>query len=219
MDDRVTYLCVGRDPRDAAISMFHHVANVDFEVGGGLIREVVVADGLEMPTLPADPPPATAEAYFWHWIDDPTPATQNHASLVSTLHHYELALSAASQSNVVVLHYGDLQRDLENEMRRLADRLQMTVPESKWPTLLQAASFEHMRAHADELAPNAEQHLWKDTAQFFRSGTGGHWRDFFDEAAQRRYEARVAELASPAVAAWAHSGQAEWQAGRQGTGA
>src|SRR3954469_20018941 len=30
-DERVTYLCVGRDPRDVAVSCAHHLANLDLE--------------------------------------------------------------------------------------------------------------------------------------------------------------------------------------------
>src|SRR3954469_11443865 len=30
-DERVTYICVGRDPRDVAVSCAHHLANLDLE--------------------------------------------------------------------------------------------------------------------------------------------------------------------------------------------
>ncbi|HZS86515.1 MAG TPA: sulfotransferase domain-containing protein [Chloroflexota bacterium] len=71
------------------------------------------------------------------------------SSLRSTLHHYQKALRAADRANVVVCHYGDLQADLEGEMRRLADRLGIAVAERVWPALVEAASFERMRARAD----------------------------------------------------------------------
>jgi hypothetical protein len=150
--------------------------------------------------------PLTVEAFFWHWIDDPTPLTECHSSLLSTLHHFEVALRAHHQPNIVVMHYGDLKTDCEAEMRRLAERLHIEVPEQLWPALVQAASFESMRARATEVVPNSDQDFWKEPRQFFHSGTGGHWREFFDDAAQRRYEARLAVLASPEVAIWAHFG-------------
>src|SRR5206468_2547901 len=31
-DERVTYVCVGRDPRDAGLSMDHHMSNMNFDV-------------------------------------------------------------------------------------------------------------------------------------------------------------------------------------------
>jgi len=133
------------------------------------------------------------------------------SSLRSTLHHYQKALRAADRANVVVCHYGDLQADLEGEMRRLADRLGIAVAERVWPALVEAASFERMRARADHLAPDVSQRYWRQTQQFFHGGTAGSWRAFCDEAALRRYEARVAELAPPPVAHWAHHG---WRGAR-----
>lgn len=207
MEDQVTYICVGRDPRDVAISMINHMANMDYEVFQAAIQKVVRQDGIEDAIVPdTQPPPETLEAHFWHWVDDPTPITESISSLHCTLHHFEEAFRARDQANVVVMHYGDLKADTEGEMRRLAERLDIEVPEKDWPQLVKAASFDSMRARATDLAPNSTQNIWKDPQQFFHSGTGGRWREFFDDTAQRRYEARVAALTSTEVATWAHFG-------------
>ena len=51
--------------------------------------------------------------------------------------------------NIVLVHYDDLAADLEGEMRRLAARLGIAVPEAKWPVIVvRAAGFAAMRAHA-----------------------------------------------------------------------
>jgi hypothetical protein len=205
MDDRVTYICVGRDPRDAAISMYNHFLNMDVGAFVELMQKVAVADGLDQPTVPDGFPP-NAEAFFWHWVADPTPATETGSSLLSDLHHYDVALRASREMpNVAVLHYSDLKADCGGQMRRLARKLDIDVPEALWPVLVEAASFESMRGRAGELAPNSTQKVWKEPQRFFHSGTGGHWREFFNAAAKERYESRVAALASPDVAAWAHA--------------
>src|SRR5262249_44744740 len=147
----------------------------------------------DLPELLALDPPfdaETLEAFFWHWIDNPAEPVHTGTSLRSTLHHYAEALRAADRANTVVFHSGDLQADRAGEMRRLADRLGITVAEHVWPELVEAASFERMRARADHLAPNSTQGFWKEMRQFFHSGTGGGWRAFWDDAAQSRYEAR-----------------------------
>ena len=212
VDERVTYVCVGRDPRDVAVSLYHHGANMDRDTFTRARAQAVGLDDVD--ELRALDPPSdaeTLEAYFWHWIANPTEPVHTTSSLRSTLHHYEEALRASERANVVVIHYGDLVADLEGEMRRLADRLGIAVAERIWPELVEAASFERMRARADHLAPDASQQFWKQTQQFFHSGTGGGWHAFCDEVALRRYEARVAELAPPAVAHWAHHG---WRGAR-----
>ena len=206
-DERVTYICVGRDPRDAAISMLNHRANMHFEVFARILQEVAGREGIDLPALPdAPPPPETLETLFWQWIDDPSPVTGCISSLFSTLYHFEVALRARDHANVVVMHYGDLMADREGEMRRLAASLGIEIPEENWAGLVEAASFDHMRDRAAELAPNSDQNIWKETRQFFHSGTGGHWRAFWDPAAQRRYAARVAALITPEVAQWSHRG-------------
>jgi hypothetical protein len=207
MDDRVTYVCVARDPRDVAISWDNHWKNLDVQVFFAARAHATGTDDLEeLMRLDPPPPPEGTEDRFWHWVDNPTLPQHTTSSLRSTLHHYDLMLGARDRKNVVVFHYLDLKRDLAGEMRRLAERLGISIPESRWPELVEAASFESMRSRADELAPNTEQGLWKSNEGFFHSGTGGGWRSFFDDAAQKRYDARVAELTSPEIARWAHEG-------------
>ena len=105
-----------------------------------------------------------------------------------------------------MLHYNDLQTDLEGEMRRLAARLGIDVPDDRWPELVEAASFENMREHADVIAPDTTHAIWTDNQRFFNRGCSGQWRDILDDADLERYQARVASLASPEVVEWAHAG-------------
>jgi hypothetical protein len=213
VDEQVTYVCVGRDPRDAAVSLYHHRTNLDRDTFMQARAQAVGLDDVaELRAL--DPPSGaeTLEAFFWHYIDNPTAPVHTTSSLRSTLHHFAETLRAAERANAAVFHHGDLKADLEGEMRRLADRLGIAVDERVWPELVEAASFERMRARADDLVPNAPQRYWKETRQFFHSGTGGGWRAFWDDAAQHRYEARMAELARPDVAHWAHHG---WRTARR----
>ncbi len=207
LDERVTYLCVGRDPRDVAVSWDHHFANMNLDTLLAARAKTMGEDDL-MEFMARDPPPMgqTLEERFWEWMDNPAPPVHTTCSLWSTLHHYDEALRAQDRPNVVVFHYGDLKADLEGEMRRLADRLAIVVPEDRWPALVEAASFDRMRERADDLAPNVTDRLWKDNREFFHAGKGGQWREFFDDEAQRRYERRVAALARPPVAAWAQGG-------------
>jgi aryl sulfotransferase len=207
LDDRVTYICVGRDPRDAAVSMDHHRSNFHFETFFAKRTEVAGREDLAE-HLERDPPSTspTQEGRFWQWVDSPVPAEHSTSSLVLTLRHFDEALRARERANVVVLHYADLKADLEGEMRRLARRLDIEVAEARWPTLVQAASFDAMRSRAAEIVPNAGEGLFKESERFFHSGTGGQWRAFFDQAAEQRYQARISALTSAEVAAWAHQG-------------
>jgi aryl sulfotransferase len=45
------------------------------------------------------------------------------------------------EPNVLLVHYDDLLADLDGQMRRLARRFRIVVPELAWPRLVQAATF------------------------------------------------------------------------------
>ena len=133
-DPTVTYICVGRDPRDVALSMDHHIDNMDF--GAFLIarNQAAAIDGIELgPLRPRQPRPDGERARFWQWVDDETPSTQVGSSLRRTAEHLQTFWDAADDLDVVYLHYDDLQADLEGQMRQLAARLGIDVDETGGP--------------------------------------------------------------------------------------
>jgi len=207
-DPRVTYLCVGRDPRDVALSWDHHVANTDLAsvlaARGASVGNDDIAPMVEMLDQGPPPRPASERERFWAFAMDPTPPTEMSGSLLSVLHHLGSFWAVRDRANVLMLHYDDLKADLEGEMRALAARLSIAVPEERWPGLVEAATFEEMRRNADRFAPAVTESIWRDNRQFFRRGTSGQWRDLFEHGDHGRYQARVRELASPDLAAWVH---------------
>ena len=106
-----------------------------------------------------------------YWVDDPTPPEEVAMSLAGLIHHLAGFWAVRDRDDVVLLHYDDLQTDLEGEMRRLADRLDIKVPEERWPALVKAATFDEMRSRADERAPDTAKRIWKSTTDFFHRGT------------------------------------------------
>lgn len=137
------------------------------------------------------------------WTRTETTPGEQMDSLVGVLHHLSDAWARRERPNVVLVHYDDLQADLGGEMRRLADRLGIDVPEERWPALVEAARFATMRARSDELTPNPLGVL-KDNAAFFRSGRSGTGREALGEDELAAYERRVDALAPADLVAWLH---------------
>jgi aryl sulfotransferase len=205
-DERVTYICVARDPRDVALSWDNHLANADF---GALLgaRDKVVgnADIADMIENGPPPLPETEQERFWLWVLDEVPPEETAGSLAATLRHLQTFWKARDRPNIVLLHYDDLKKDLEGEMRRLAKRLAIAVPEDRWPALVRAATFETMKKEADKTAPGVTEAIWQNNSQFFHRGTSGQWRDLLQTKEDHaRYEARVRELVADDLAKWAH---------------
>jgi len=144
---------------------------------------------------PPAPPPEDPVERFWLWIDDDSIRTPS--SLLDTLHHVQTFWDRRADDNIVLLHYADLKADLDGQMRQLAARLRIDVPEDKWPALVEAAQFANMKAKADTLAPQVTDRFWKGAGDFFKSGTSGQWRSFFTDADEARYAARAGSLHRP----------------------
>jgi hypothetical protein len=202
--DGVTYICVGRDPRDVALSMDDHLANLDWDEYQALAAAAAREDGLPEPERVAPPPLAelTDAERFWRWVDDDTPPQEATSSLLRTLRHVETFWDADPAVDVVLLHYDDLASDLEGQMRALAARLGIDVPDDRWPALVEAASFASMRDASARTAPSID--IWRDPEAFFKRARRGAWRELLDDDGRRRYDDRVASLVDPDLAAWLH---------------
>ena len=204
-DPTITYICVGRDPRDVALSMDHHLDNMDIGAFLEARERAAAIDGIELGPLRTPPPrPDSERDRFWQWVDDETPSTQIGSSLRRTIEHLHTVRDADDDLDVVCLHYDDLKTDLEGQVQQLAARLGIDVDEHRWPRLVQAATFESMRSSADMTVPAGGPEHWIDPAAFFNRGTSGQWRDLLDDADLARYAARVRALASDDLIEWVH---------------
>ncbi|KDN21966.1 sulfotransferase domain-containing protein [Amycolatopsis rifamycinica] len=194
----VTYVCVGRDPRDAMLSFDHAVANIH--------PAAITAGGLD-PRAVA-PPPADPLERFRLWADaDPAPESDTFGvSLANLVHHVRTFWEHRESPQVALFHYADLKADLPGQLRSLATALAIDTTGRRLEDLATAATFGRMRDRADDLAPGVDAKLWRSNTAFFRSGTSGQWRDLLDPATIEGYHRRVAELAPPELAEWLHQG-------------
>src|SRR5512142_3332097 len=185
-DPRVTYLCVGRDPRDVAVSFEHHMANLDMAAFMTVrARAVGLADLAEL-----GPPPAPASEdpleRFRRWLEA-EPAATMAPTLGGILHHLATFWDRRNEPNLALFHYGDLLADLPGQLRRLRDVLAIERPDARLEEFAAAATFERMRQRADALAPEVDVHLWRDPRAFFHRGRSGQWRELLDAQDLRRY--------------------------------
>jgi acyl-CoA synthetase len=191
LDPRATYIVVARHPLDLAVSLYFQGDNLD----RALMRELTGAPE------PAPRPPL--REWLLAWIDNEADPRAEMDSLPGVLSHLTDAWARRGDTNVVLVHYDDLAADLGGEMRRLARELEIEVPTTAWPGLVEAAGFEHMRARAEDLAPDPVGVL-EDRARFFRRGSSGAGRELLSDAEHARYLERTQHLAPPDLLAWLH---------------
>ena len=121
------------------------------------------------------------------------------------MRHLSDAWARRGAPNVLLVRYDDMCADLEGQMRWLAGRLGMAIPEPAWPPLVEAATFERMRGRAGRLAPPPPRGVVGDTVAFFRRGSSGAGREILSDEEMAAYHARAAELAPPDMLDWLHA--------------
>jgi hypothetical protein len=195
-DPRVSYIVTARHPLDTFVSLRHHLGNIDGTRVGQLT-------GQAAPAEPVGPGESLHDGLL-RWIYEDSDPRADPESLPGFLAHLSGAWARRGEPDVLLVHYDDLSADLEGQMRGIAWRLGIAVPERAWPALTRAATFERMREHADRLIP-ATQGIFKDTGSFFRRGTSGAGREILSDAELAGYQARAAQLAPPGLLGWLHS--------------
>ncbi|GIE98642.1 sulfotransferase domain-containing protein [Paractinoplanes rishiriensis] len=191
----VSYVVVARHPLDMAVSLYHQIDNIDRDRLRALTGSAAVAS-------PSRPRPPVAE-WLAGWVDDTRDPHESLDSLPGVLMHLTDAWQRRHLPNVRLVHYDDMLTDLAGTMRSLAEWLGISVPSSRWPELIRAATFTEMRRRADELTPNQEGVL-RDNRAFFREGRSRAGRELLGATDYARYERIVAELAPADLVRWLH---------------
>ncbi|HTP15591.1 MAG TPA: sulfotransferase domain-containing protein, partial [Streptosporangiaceae bacterium] len=127
LDPRATYIVTARQPLDMAVSLFHQRGNID----RARLRQ------LTGQPEPAEPPPPRKPLHDWllRWIADDVNPRAEPDSLPGLMWHLSDAWSRRNEPNVLLVHYDNLAADLEGQMRWLAERFGIAVPEETWPAL------------------------------------------------------------------------------------
>jgi aryl sulfotransferase len=183
MDPRVRYIVVVRHPLDTLLSFYHHQENLRMEPRQGVKAQQ----------------PSVRELLL-HYLDTGGTDDSWRLTPATVLRQAAAAWAYRERPNVMLLHYEDLSADLAGEMRRLAAWLEISVPESSWPRLVKAATFEQMRAVASQLRPMP----MREPEKFFRSGRSGMGRDLLEADELSRYYDLAARLVPPDLMTWLH---------------
>jgi len=150
----------------------------------------------------ADPDPAK---HFHDWIE----GEEDHIGdpYCGFWHMERSYWDARDEPDMLLVHYADLKKDLDGEMRRIAEFLNSEIAEDLWPELVEAAKFDSMKNKVDELLPAAGD-LWQGGGKtFLHKGTNGRWRDTVNPEDLEAYDRKVKEEFSPELAQWIEDGR------------
>jgi len=128
------------------------------------------------------------------------------ASLKSIVDHYRCTLDQEPSENIIRLHYADMLRDLSGTFEKIAVHTGIATPPDVMVKLVEAATFDNMKANAHRFAPSAGQGNWKNDAEFFHSASSNKWVGKLSEVELSAYDARMSDLATPEERCWLEFG-------------
>lgn len=96
---------------------------------------------------------------------------------------------------------------MPEQIRLLADFLDIPVKEEKWDDILLHCSFDYMKANASRSVPLGGA-FWAGGAKtFIHKGIDGRWRDVLTDTDVSAYEERAKQELGGECARWLATGQ------------
>ncbi len=195
-DPRLKYIHVGRDARDVFMSFWNHYRGFTDEVIL-LMNMIPGRVGGPLPPCPQDVHELWRNWITRGWFEWETEGYPHNVQSWWDYRHLD---------NILFVHYSDLLADLEGQIRRIAQFLEIRVPDGAWPVIVRNCSFEDMKAKAEWFAPRGGQ-PWKGGAQtFFHKGTNGRWREILSAEELSFYDAAAKRELTPECRKWLENG-------------
>jgi aryl sulfotransferase len=111
-----------------------------------------------------------------------------------------------SLPNVMFIHFSDLKKDLEGQILKIADFLNIEVDQAKLEVIVAHCSFDYMKANANESVPLGGA-FWDGGAKtFIHKGANGRWHDELSPELSARYEDMAVKNLGSACATWLKHG-------------
>jgi len=195
MSPKAKYVYIGRDGRDVVWSMYHH------HVSANQLWYDALNDTPGRVGPPIERPDPDIRSYFRTWLEEDGQPFWSFWDNISSW------WAARGAPNVKLVHFQNLKADLAGQMRAIADYLDIDIPASKWPTLVEHCSFEFMKAHADQMAPLGGAIFDGGGKTFINKGVNGRWRDVLSPAESAAYERMAVEKLGADCARWLATGK------------
>ena len=187
--DAVRYIVVGRDPRDVFMSFWNHYRAMPIDA----LNRIPGRIGDPLPAPPDDVHEAWSDWIGRGWF----PWESEGYPFWGNLHHVRTWWEHRHRDNILFVHFSDLKRDLDGEIRRIGAHVGIEVPDAALPTIRAAVSVDAMRADMERVTGER----W--ASNFFRhKGKAGRWRDVLTDAELEQYDRKADAILPPACHAW-----------------
>jgi len=180
IDSRARYIYVARDPRDVVWSLHPHHANYS----QGLYESM--NDSPKRVGPKCEPPDPDIRSYYLNWV------ANDGAPFWPYWSHVQSWWDVRCLPNVLLVHFDELKEDMEAQICRIAEFIDVDINPGTWPAIVEHCRFDWMKAHTDSLVSAS---AFQDTSKFLNKGEAGRWRALLsDEEAALADEAAFENL-------------------------
>ena len=189
---QVKYIVVGRDARDVFMSLWNHYSNYTPEMYEGLNN----APGRVGPPFPHCPDDIHE---FWHgWITHGWfPWESEGYPFWGNLHHTQTWWDYRHLDNILFVHFNDMRLSTTNEIRRIANFLDVPATDADVTKIARATSLQEMRLEAELTDAGLVQSFRGGAKTFFFKGINGRWKDVLSADELELYERKASQELSP----------------------
>jgi aryl sulfotransferase len=208
--DRVKYIHVARDGRDACLSFHNHMSGFTPEAQqmiGKAAMALMAELGVPPDQAPQGPPPTPEDPreFYLNWIAE---AEGQIPSQELPFFEYEMTYwRERSRPNLLLVHYNDLKADLKGEVARLSDFLEIRTPAARLAEIAAAAEFGAMKAQGADLLPKVEVMFQGGSQRFLHKGTNGRWKNILTDEDLARFDRLSNAKFTPSARAWLEGGR------------
>jgi len=194
MSKKAKYIYLARDGRDVLFSLYNH----HNKANGDWYEFLNSQDDNLGPKFTK--PTSSIRDYFHTWLDN------NGSPFWPYWENISSWWKIRDEQNVLLLHFSNLKKDPEHEIKRIADYLEITVPNELWPTILKHSSFEYMKEHAEDIVPGGGKYWVGGPQTFIHKGTNQRWKSALTKEDSQKYEAIAVRELGKDCAKWLEIG-------------
>lgn len=199
----VKYIVVGRDARDVFMSWWNHYSNY---------KDEAYEDLNNTPGRHGDPIPHCPEDIreYWkkwmttgwfEWESEGYPHSGN-------LYHTKTWWDFRHLDNILFVHFNDLLHDLEAEITKIAEFLQINASQDEIIAVAREVTFSAVKEHPEKIGdPAKAAEIWNEGINIFiNKGTNGRWKEILTTEDLNLYDEKVNNLLQPECRRWLENG-------------
>jgi aryl sulfotransferase len=199
-NDKAKYINVTRHPFDTFRSTLHHWGGITDE-----IFEIFEATGF--PPFPRLEDQGSTKEVFKRWLNEGRMDwEQDGWPFHSGFHIAESFWKHRDLENVLLLHYSNMIEDLDREIQRIADFLDIPITDKIRREIVRLTTFDTMKSQNKAMNPHYDFIFKHGGDGFMTKGGLNTWQGLLDEEDLARYEARAARF-DPDFRKWLETGQ------------